>query len=188
MKYITSIILFFFLSCKTTTKEKTIQQEKDRIQLIKTDVKKRKKNNKDLDFDLKEILNQDMIGLSVNEEEEDPLKKYMYDFSGACYSCDIANIKFINNSLILRNICETAKKRVFKINKIDKINKGYEIYFVQNNKEIILFLTKIEATPIYNIVLNKNFEEIEDFRINNFYITKKEMFKLENHSCEDFEG
>ncbi len=37
-------------------------------------------------------------------------------------------------------------------------------------------------------MLNINFQEIEDFQINTFFITKKELSKLETRDCEVLKG
>ncbi|MCO7186447.1 hypothetical protein NH341_13570 [Tenacibaculum sp. XPcli2-G] len=80
------------------------------------------------------------------------------------------------------------RKKKFEVESIVKKGKTYEILFIQENKRIKLFITKVEEVPIYNFELDANFQEIEDFKINKFYITKKELEKLEIHDCGDFEG
>ncbi|AZJ32550.1 hypothetical protein SAMN05444344_2651 [Tenacibaculum mesophilum] len=199
MKYTKLIILLLFISCKITTKQDAdVVQEKKEIQSVNVegnnhndteeDTSESIENVKKLEFDIKEVLNEDMIGLSLDEEEKEVLKKYTYDVSGACYSCDIANVKFSNKEVILTNICEDSKEKKFEVESIVKKGKTYEILFIQENKRIKLFITKVEEVPIYNFELDANFQEIEDFKINKFYITKKELEKLEIHDCGDFEG
>nr|BFF39915.1 hypothetical protein BACY1_17200 [Tenacibaculum mesophilum] len=203
MKYTKLIILLLFISltnCKITTKEgNDIVQGKKEIQLVNVDRNDSKsntekdilgntRNTKKLEFDIKEVLNKDMIGLSFNEEENEVLKKYSYDVSGACYFCDIANIKFNYKELTLTNICEDSEEKVFKVEGIVKKGRAYEIFFIQENKKIRLFITKIEEVPIYGVQLDASFQEIDNFQINKFYIIKKNLKKLEIHDCGEFEG
>ena len=117
------LILLVFISCKITTKQDAdVVQEKKEIRSVNVEEDNHKsntekdtltkvENQKTLEFDVKEVMEEDMIGLSFNEEEKEVLKRYAYDVSGACYSCDIANVKFNNKEVILTNICEDSEKK-----------------------------------------------------------------------------
>ncbi len=198
MKFLKLIIFsLLIMNCKTEKKSSTVEINKgdeivnEALKIIEERQESIQNENRlinNLDFDLKEILNQEMVGVSMNDDEKEPTKKFTYDVSGACYSCDLANIKINKSDIILTNICETSEKNSFKITKIEKVNKQYQIYFNQNKKEVVLLLTKIEELPIYNITINNNFEKIENFKINNFYIDSKDLIKLEIHDCGDFDG
>ncbi|WP_303510457.1 hypothetical protein [Tenacibaculum sp. 1_MG-2023] len=194
------IILFLFFSCKTAIKRDTdIVQEKKEIESVNVEEDNHKSNTekdtltkvesqKILEFDVKEVLEEDMIGLSFNEEEKEVLKRYTYDVSGACYSCDIANVKFNHKEVILTNVCEDSEKRVFKIESIVKKEKTYEILFTQENQKVKLFIAKVEEVPIYRVQLDASFQEVDNFQINKFYMIKRDLKKLEVHDCGDFEG
>lgn len=199
MKYTKLIILLLFISCKITTKQDAdVVQEKKEIQSVNVegnnhndteeDTSESIENVKKLEFDIKEVLSEDMIGLSLDEEEKEVLKKYTYDVSGACYSCDIANVKFNHKEVILTNVCEDSEKRVFKIESIVKKEKTYEILFIQENQKVKLFITKVEEVPIYSVQLDASFQEIDNFQINKFYMIKRDLKKLETHDCGEFEG
>lgn len=188
------IIVFTFFCCQKRSEASFSKEKKENESII---VEEDKCNNiekdpidntKTLEFGVKEVMEEDMIGLSFNEEEKEVLKRYTYDVSGACYSCDIANVKFNPKEVILTNVCEDSEKRVFKIESIVKKEKTYEILFIQENQKVKLFITKVEEVPIYSVQLDASFQEIKDFKINTFYITKKELSKLETHDCGDFEG
>ncbi|MDP2542588.1 hypothetical protein CSC81_09325 [Tenacibaculum discolor] len=194
------IILFLFFSCKTAIKRDTdIVQERKEIESVNVEEDNHKsntekdtltkvENQKTLEFDVKEVMEEDMIGLSFNEEEKEVLKRYTYDVSGACYSCDIANIKFNHKEVILTNVCEDSEKRVFKIESIVKKEKTYEILFIQENQKVKLFIAKVEEVPIYSVQLDASFQEIDNFQINEFYMIKRDLKKLETHDCGEFEG
>ncbi|MGG6229181.1 hypothetical protein [Tenacibaculum sp. SDUM215027] len=188
-------IIVFTFSCyqkrseapfsKEKKENESIIVEEDKYNNIEKDTTD---NTKTLEFDVKEVLEEDMIGLSFNEEEKEVLKRYTYDVSGACYSCNIANVKFNHKEVILTNVCEDSEKRVFKIESIVKKEKTYEILFIQENQKVKLFIAKVEEVPIYSVQLDASFQEVDNFQINKFYMIKRDLKKLEIHDCGDFEG
>lgn len=195
LAFLSLLILGCKIEKKNNTDSSKIENDSITVKKEKRDTGKEKDNNqikvtniKSLDFDLSEILNYEMIGLSINEEEKEVKKRYSFDVSGGCYSCDLANIKFNKTEITFTNICESSEKKVLKIKEIRKNNNEYYISFYQGEKETTLSITKVEDLPIFNIILNEGYESLENFRINNFYILEKDLVKLETHDCGDFEG
>ncbi|OOV20842.1 hypothetical protein BXU10_13650 [Flavobacterium sp. LM4] len=121
---------------------------------------------------------------TVDSKSENIYKKYGIEFSGNCYTCDLAEIAITEQTLKLTNVCDVNLNREFEIIKITNAKSEIEIKTQQSD----FIFTEIDKTPIYELKITGKEINAENLRISKYYTLKKLLKKFEQHDCGDFEG
>ncbi|REC42885.1 hypothetical protein DRF67_20000 [Chryseobacterium pennipullorum] len=126
-----------------------------------------------------------MVPIDVlNSKSTNTLEKYGIEFSGNCYSCDLASLSVTRDAMIWANVCD--QKDYFKVVDFS--------FSVEGNKTIIktpertYTLTQIDKTPVYELVIEGQKLELSHKRISRYFTTKKALPLFKEHDCGDFEG
>lgn len=184
-KQIINIFAFVTLfACCTPVGEKNGQKEdgkKLKLDTITTEISKRINT-------IASILPSDISDLVpihlLNSKDVDVYEKYGIEFSGNCYSCDLASLSVKKNKMIWTNVCDDDDTFV-----IDNF-----IFYNEANKTILktsertYILTRIEEAPIYELIIEGEKLELENKRLSRFYTTKQALKLFKEHDCGEFDG
>lgn len=111
-------------------------------------------------------------------------EKYGIEFSGNCYSCDLASLSITKNRIIWTNICD--EKDVFEINNLTTSGEGNKTILKTSDRTYIL--TQIDRAPIYELVVEGQKLELNNKRIAKYFTTKEALPHFKEHDCGNFEG
>ncbi|WP_405399174.1 hypothetical protein [Maribacter sp. Asnod2-G09] len=209
------VVLFMLFSCDFRTQKTTesnhkknenindsFSNSKESINNIQTSdsvLTNRDKQNYGIVDDL---FNQKLIGMVIYDENEtDPYKKYVFDFSNACYGSDLASLTIDkgNNKLFIYSYWNSFPPE----NKSDYISLNITDYkLIKHGVSIVLasgvklLFTKHKEVPLYNlsIVGKLDMKATKDpnggvFKINSIFITESNMKEFPaDYDCGDFEG
>lgn len=110
--------------------------------------------------------------------------KYGIEFSGNCYSCDLASLSVTKDKIKWTNVCD--EKDTFEIKKFS--------FSIEHNKIILktpertYILNQIDKAPIYELVVEGQKLELKNKRIAKYFTTPKALPLFKEHDCGDFEG
>ena len=120
----------------------------------------------------------------LNLKSKNIYTKYGLEFTGNCYSCDLAQFRIENHKVIISNVCDSQNELSFKIVKLINTEKKIEI---ETESYDFIFL-KIEEEPIFRLeIINYDIQN-KDLIISECFTFKKELMKFEIHDCGDFDG
>ncbi|REC78518.1 hypothetical protein DRF60_08680 [Chryseobacterium elymi] len=120
----------------------------------------------------------------LNRKSTNTYEKYGIEFSGNCYSCDLASLSITNDKMVWTNVCD--ENDTFKIN-------GFS-FSIEENKTILktsertYILTQIDKAPVYELLVEGQKLQLNNKRISRYFTTKKTLPHFKEHDCGDFEG
>lgn len=120
----------------------------------------------------------------LNPKSTNVHEKYGIEFSGNCYSCDLASISITNNTMVWTNVCD--EKDTFKINDFSFTNEGSQTTIKTTERTYIL--KQIDKAPVYELSIEGNKLELKNKRISKYFTTQKALPLFTEHDCGDFEG
>lgn len=176
-------ISFTTFSCKPDHKE-TVKQKKvsQKISEPKT-AEKSNEENKNQDEGL--FLYGELAPIELKDSKStDVFKKYGIEFSGNCYSCDLAVFKINKKNLDLVSICDKNDFKRFKEFSYERSGNTFKI----RTAETTFIFTKVENEPIYQLIIEGKKPDLKNKRIVEFYTPENLIEKFEEHNCGDFQG
>lgn len=120
----------------------------------------------------------------LNTKSKDAYEKYGVEFSGNCYSCDLASLSVTKNKIVWTNVCD--EKDTFEINDFSFSDEGNKSILKTSERTYIL--TKIDEAPVYELVIEGQKLELKNKRVAKYFTTKKALPLFKEHDCGDFEG
>jgi hypothetical protein len=120
----------------------------------------------------------------LNSKSTNRYEKYGIEFSGNCYSCDLAGLSITKNKMVWTNVCD--ENDAFKID-------GFS-FSIEGNKTILktpertYILTQIDKAPVYELIIEGQKLELNNKRLSRYFTTKKALPLFKEHDCGDFEG
>lgn len=120
----------------------------------------------------------------IKPESNDIYQKYGLEFSGFCYSCDVAEIKISKNRFDIVNICD--ENDVYRTENFTYTISDKELRIKTERNEFIF--TKIEEAPIYKLTITGDEISLKNKRIAKLYAPQGIIEKFEVHDCGDFQG
>lgn len=111
-------------------------------------------------------------------------EKYGIEFSGNCYSCDLASLSITKDKMIWTNVCD--EKDTFKIDDFSFSNEGNKTILKTSERTYII--TQIDKAPVYELVVQGQKLELNNKRVSRYFTTKKALSLFKEHDCGDFEG
>ncbi|WP_426478541.1 hypothetical protein ACP3T3_03495 [Chryseobacterium sp. CBSDS_008] len=111
-------------------------------------------------------------------------EKYGIEFSGNCYSCDLAGLSITKDKMIWTNICD--EKDTFKIDVFSCFTEGNKTIIKTSERKYIL--TQIDKAPVYELLIEGEKLKLNNKRISRYFTTKKTLPLFKEHDCGDFEG
>lgn len=169
-------------SCKSENKE-TEKQITVTEQITQPKAEKPTDKKEIQDIDLSEYSKLAPIELKESKSKN-VFKKYGIEFSGNCYSCDLATFKINKKNFDIVNICDENDFERFKDFKYEKSGNILKIII----SETTFIFTKVENEPIYQLTFEGKKPDLKNKRISEFYTPENLIEKFEEHDCGDFEG
>ncbi len=120
----------------------------------------------------------------LNSKSTNVYEKYGIEFSGNCYSCDLASLSITKKQIRWTNVCD--EKDSFEIDDFSFSNEGDKIIF--KTPERTYTVTKIDKAPVYELVIEGKKLELKNKRISKYFTIKKALPLFTEHDCGDFEG
>ncbi len=121
----------------------------------------------------------------LNSKSTDVYEKYGIEFSGNCYSCDLASLSITKKQIRWTNVCD--EKDTFEIDHFSFSHEGNKTVFKTSERTYIL--TQIdEKAPVYELVIEGKKLELKNKRISKYFTTQKALPLFTEHDCGDFEG
>lgn len=120
----------------------------------------------------------------VDTNSSDVYKKYGIDFSGYCYTCDLAKITITEKSMQLTNVCDEKQLEIYDVITMIKLVNGIELKTRQGD----FIFTKIDNAPVYELKMTDNSGKNKQLRLSKYFTLEKLLNKFEQHNCGEFEG
>ncbi|HCN49507.1 MAG TPA: hypothetical protein DIT10_10515 [Chryseobacterium sp.] len=120
----------------------------------------------------------------LDTKNENVYEKYGIEFSGNCYSCDLASLSITENTIKWTNICD--EKDVFEVSDFSVSGEGSKTVLKTADRTYIL--TQIDKAPVYELVIEGQKLELNNKRIAKYFTTRKALPLFKEHDCGDFEG
>ncbi|WP_347217490.1 hypothetical protein [Chryseobacterium sp.] len=117
-------------------------------------------------------------------KKQNVYEKYGIEFSGNCYSCDLASLSVSKDKIVWTNICD--EKDFFEMNDFSISGEGNKIILKTSERTYIL--TQIDKAPIYELAVEGKKLELNNKRIAKYFTTKKALSLFKEHECGEFEG
>lgn len=120
----------------------------------------------------------------VNPQSRNAYEKYGIEFSGNCYTCDLAAISISKKYFDIINVCN--KDDFYRDEKFNYQASPNE--FIVNTEKNKFIFTKIDIAPIYELKILGEKISLKKKRISKFYTQQKELNKFKQHDCGEFDG
>lgn len=120
----------------------------------------------------------------LNSKSTNVYKKYGIEFSGNCYSCDLASLSITKKQIRWTNVCD--EKDSFEIDDFSYSDEGSKTIF--KTPEGTYILIQIDKAPVYELVIEGQKLELKNKRISKYFTTQKTLPLFTEHDCGDFEG
>ncbi|AZA83548.1 hypothetical protein C1637_15150 [Chryseobacterium lactis] len=178
-----SVAIVLFVSCSPSTekKEKKVDSTEIKENSVSTPAPVKDTTSKsEVPGDLSSLVPVDLL----DSKSTNVYEKYGLEFSGNCYSCDLASLSVTKKKIIWTNVCD--EKDTFEINDFSFTNEGNKT--ILKTPEGTYIVTKIDKAPVYEVVLEGQKLEMKNKRISRYFTTKKALSLFKEHDCGDFEG
>lgn len=178
-----SVVITLLASCSPATDKKvnTIDSIMTKTDLISTlDSKKNSKLKSELPSDFSELIPIDLL----NNKSTNVYEKYGIEFSGNCYSCDLASLSITKDKMIWTNVCD--KNDTFKIDDFSFSNE--ENKTIVKTSERTYIIIQIDKAPVYELTVEGKKLELDNKRVSRYFTTQKALLLFKEHDCGDFEG
>ena len=178
-----SVVVALLASCSPATDKKI-----DKIDSLKTKADTITTSDSEKNSKLKSELPNDFSDLVpievLNNKSTNAYEKYGIEFSGNCYSCDLASLSITKDNIIWTNVCD--ENDIFKIDDFSFSNEGSKT--IVKTSERTYTLTQIDKSPVYELVIKGQTLELKNKRVSRYFTTKKALSLFKEHDCGDFEG
>ncbi|MBV8327431.1 hypothetical protein [Chryseobacterium sp.] len=180
-----SIAITLLTSCSPATEKKGDKTASPDVKTVpvpvsKTDQEKKSVSELEIPNDFTSLVPIDILnGKSTNVYD-----KYGTEFSGNCYSCDLASLSITKKQIRWSNVCD--EKDTFEIRDFSYSTEGNKTIFKTPERTYIL--TRIEKTPVYELAIEGQDLKLNNKRISKYFTTKKALPLFKEHDCGDFEG
>lgn len=178
-----SVTIVLLASCSPSTEKKVDQADST---AAKTDTVSQITPQKtvipktDVPADLSALVPIDVL----NTKSTDVFEKYGIEFSGNCYSCDLASLSVTNTKIVWANICD--QKDTFEISDFSVSSEGNKTILKTSDR--IYIITQIDPAPVYELTIEGKKLELNNKRPAKYFTTKKALSLFKEHDCGDFEG
>ncbi|MDR6922120.1 hypothetical protein [Chryseobacterium sp. 2987] len=179
-----SVVIAFLAACSPSAERKV--NKTDSAEIKKTDTNavlipaKETVADPELPGDFSTLVPIDVL----NSKSTNVYEKYGIEFSGNCYSCDLASLSVTKNKMVWTNVCD--EKDIFEINDFSFSNEGNKT--ILKTPERTYILTQIDKAPVYELVMEGQKLELNNKRISRYFTTQKALSLFKEHDCGDFEG
>ncbi|WP_288437557.1 hypothetical protein [uncultured Chryseobacterium sp.] len=120
----------------------------------------------------------------LNTKSTNVYDKYGIEFSGNCYSCDLASLSITKKQIRWTNVCD--EKDTFEIDDFSYSSEGKKTIFKTQERTYII--TQIDKAPVYELVIEGKKLDLKNKRISRYFTTEKALPFFTEHDCGDFEG
>ena len=120
----------------------------------------------------------------INPQSRNAYEKYGIEFSGNCYTCDLAAISINKKSFDIINVCN--KDDFYRDEKFSYRSSPNEFIVITDKNKFIF--TKIDTAPVYELKILGEKISLKKKRISKFYTQQKELIKFKQHDCGEFDG
>lgn len=178
-----SVMIALLASCSPATDKKVDKTDslKIKVDTITTSASEKNSTAKpELSSDFSELIPIDVL----DNKSTNVYEKYGIEFSGNCYSCDLASLSVTKNKIIWANICD--ENDTFEINDFSFSNEGNKT--IIKTSERTYTLIQIDKAPVYELVIEGKKLELKNKRISRYFTIKKALPLFKEHDCGDFEG
>lgn len=178
-----SIAVVLLASCSTSTEKKvnSVDSTTAKTDTVSKIIPEKKTISKvEVPGDFSELVPIDVL----ETKSRNVYEKYGIEFSGNCYSCDLASLSITKDKMKWTNICD--EKDAFEINDFTVSGEGNETILKTSDRTYIL--TQIDKAPIYELVVEGSKLELKNKRVAKYFTTKKALPLFKEHDCGDFEG
>lgn len=178
-----SVMIALLASCSPATDKKVDKTDslKTKVDTITTAASEKNSTAKpELSSDFSELIPIDVL----DSKSTNVYEKYGIEFSGNCYSCDLASLSVTKNKIIWANICD--ENDTFEINDFSFSNEGNKT--IIKTSERTYTLIQIDKAPVYELVIEGKKLELKNKRISRYFTIKKALPLFKEHDCGDFEG
>ncbi|PWN59410.1 hypothetical protein [Chryseobacterium viscerum] len=178
-----SVVIALLASCSPVTEKKVEKNASPDVKtapVSKTDPEKKDIPKLEVPSDFTSLVPIDVL----NSKSTNVYEKYGIEFSGNCYSCDLASLSIIKNKIRWTNVCD--EKDIFEIFDFSYSIEGNKTIF--KTPERIYTLIQIDKSPVYELVIEGQKLEMKNKRISTYFTTQKALPLFTEHDCGDFEG
>lgn len=120
----------------------------------------------------------------LDTKSTDAYQKYGIEFSGNCYSCDLAGVSITKDKMIWTNICD--EKDAFEVNGFTVSGEDHKIILKTSERTYIL--ARIDKAPVYELTIEGQKLDLNNKRVARYFTTKKALPLFKEHECGEFEG
>ncbi|MGH1517146.1 hypothetical protein [Chryseobacterium sp. JK1] len=178
-----SVVMALMASCSPSSEKKAVENvaKSTKTDSISISVPEKKE---DKESEIPDELSS-LVPIDVLESKStNVFEKYGIEFSGNCYSCDLAGLSITKNKMTWTNICD--KKDAFEVHDFTFSVEGKKT--IIKTAERTYILTQIDKAPVYELVIEGQKLKLDNKRISKYFTTKKALPLFKEHDCGDFEG
>nr|WP_315028205.1 hypothetical protein [uncultured Chryseobacterium sp.] len=178
-----SIALILLASCSPTADKKIKIEDSTAIQKeVASNLAPEKEtiSKDDVPTDFSALVPIDILDVKSTNVFE----KYGIEFSGNCYSCDLASLSITKEKIRWTNVCD--EKDTFEISSFSFTHEGSKTTLKTAQRTYIV--TQIDKAPVYELVIEGEKLELNNKRLARYFTTKKSLPRFKEHDCGDFEG
>lgn len=178
-----SVVIILLASCSPATEKKVNNTDSTAIKadtVSKRTLEKNTVTNVELSSDLAALIPIDVL----DTKNTNVYDKYGIEFSGNCYSCDLASLSVTKDKIKWINVCDD--KDTFEINDFSFFSEGNKTVLKTSDRTYIL--TQIDKAPVYELVVEDQKLEVKNKRVAKYFTTPKALPLFKEHDCGDFEG
>ncbi|RXM38916.1 hypothetical protein BOQ62_14620 [Chryseobacterium sp. CH21] len=178
-----SIVIILLASCSPATEKKESKVDSANLktkEISTPDPVKNAVEKSEIPGDFSTLVPIDLL----NSKNTNVYEKYGIEFSGNCYSCDLASVSITKKSIRWINVCD--EKDTFEIHDFSYSTEGNKTVFKTPERTYIL--TQIDKAPVYELVIEGQKLEMKNKRVSAYFTTKKALPLFTEHDCGDFGG
>jgi len=179
-----SVVMALLASCSPVTEKKAVKEaDATAAKVDPVSVPAPVKNNAskaEMPADFSALVPIDIL----DNKSADVYEKYGIEFSGNCYSCDLASLSITDKKMVWTNICD--EKDAFEIDDFSFTTEGNKT--ILKTPERTFTLTQIDKAPVYELVIEGKKLELKNKRVSKYFTTQKALPLFKEHDCGDFEG
>lgn len=120
----------------------------------------------------------------LNSKSTNVYDKYGIEFSGNCYSCDLASLSISKDKIVWTNVCD--EKDTFTMDDFSFSNEGNKTIIKTSERTYII--TQLDKAPVYELIIEGKKLELKNKRVSKYFTTPKALPLFTEHDCGDFEG
>lgn len=178
-----SVVIALLASCSPATEKKANKVDSIEAKVNTLPIPDSGKNNiskSDVPTDFSALIPIDVL----DSKRTNVYEKYGIEFSGNCYSCDLASLSITKDKMIWTNVCD--EKDTFEIDDFSFSNEGNKTILKTSERTYVI--TQIDKAPVYELVVEGQKLKLNNKRVSRYFTTKKALSLFKEHDCGDFEG